>query len=591
MAHDQAAEAASPERLCNHAAPTGLLVVGWSVGICFLTLIASPVRAQTELPATDGGQGLYLGPAAGGTPQGAGSAGALQPWLGGQSQNQTGFDGFDLPYGTVNNGTALPPGFTVTPSVGLSLYGNDNAYTTSDGKHHGDLVTTLTPALFATANTTWVTGTLSYVPYLSYSAEQPQNDRIGQSFTVYGTATVVPDRLFINASGFGTLTQTTGGTAPGLVNTTTPLLNKNNSVQTTVLQAAPYYVHHFANTATAQIGYLVRYLEQSGQRAFLAGSTTPYFTSSSTTTQSGYGVIRSGEEFGRLAFEGRALGGVTEGQGVLAGAYNYSGTVLGRYAITNSVFGQLEGGYQDTYFGGTTPVHIKAPIWSVGVRYVPNQDGSVILKYGERNGYNSAYLLANLAVGERTRIFASYTDQIGTLAQQTADLLTTTAVDEQGNPYDTRAGTAPVPVPFSAGFLATQSAVNRLKRGLASITQTWDRDTFTLNAFATESTPLTSAIGTRAFAQKGLSTAVIWSHLLTPTLSSNVYLQYGTFNTSNSNSTSSNSNSYSARVSLTERFSETLTGSLQYLYISQGSSSLNNQSAQNIIIATLRKTF
>jgi len=605
MAHDLVVEAVPAGRIGRLPRPVAWRVsrrstrswVGgvYAGGLCAAVLTAVPTAGPAWgqfLPAPEAGTGVYLGPGAGVAPRAADAVG-LPPGPGnnGLPQFQGEGDVFDTPYGPAAAGGVPPPGFYVTPSAALTLYGTDNARTLPSGKHQGDFVTTFTPGLTATANTASVVGTLTYLPSFRVSAEQPTQNSIAQRFSANARVTLLPDMLFVNVTGFGALTETAGGIAPGVTNTTSPLLDRRNSVQTTSLQLSPYLVHRFSGYATAQAGYSFRYLDQSGQPAYLNGATTPFFTGSNTTTHTGYGIVRTGEYFGPVALEARVVGSTTEGSGALAGSHNYLGAVQGRYSFTRDIAGLLEGGYEDQRYGGTRPFTVQAPIWSVGTRITPTPDSFIILKYGQRDGYTSSTLNASVGVATRTRVFASYSDQIGTPVQRTADLLSTTAIDAQGNPYDTLAGAPTLPVPFVNSFLATQSSVLRIKRAIASVSQTWDRDTVSVNFTRIDNAPLTSAAGTVGFSQKGNSIGASWNHLLSPTLTSIIYLQYGRFDSKSGSAPSSTSDNYTVRLGLTERFSETLTGTLQYLYSNRGSDVVSSRTDQNIIIAGLRKTF
>jgi len=587
---------------------------------CAALALASASWAQDtpSAPAVGGGSdggtasggegGVYLGPGAGGgvayrdpvsgLPLSPAERGLpiIQPGVAGLGQYQGEFDIFEGGGVPGGGGAALAPGYTFTPSVTATLYGTDNAGQRANGSSYSSLAATLAPAIFATGNTGRLVGSLSYSPSFRYATNNDPNFNVYQFFNATGRLNVYEDRVYVTAVAFGSVNPVYGGTAPALNNAVVGATNSSNLVQTYGALVAPTAVQRFGDLATAQIGYTYRYSNQTGTTAFLPGSATPYFRSNENSTNSAYAAIRTGPAFSRWAFQAGAVTFESSGSGALGGSHGTRAVAEARYAITPQIAVSVDGGYDNETYKGTTPFKVEAPIWGVGARWNPNPDDFILFRYGQRNGYTSPYLLASWLLGSRTRLYANYIDSIGTPVFATLGLLAATGIDDLGNPIDTGAGVPIVPAPYVGGLLATQATLFRTKRGILTLTQGWERDTFSFNLSYTDSIPLTSAIGTTGFAQKGIYAGLGWTRALRENLSGNVFVSYGQTETDPQTGTSTvgsqRANYYSLRLALSQTFSPTLFGSISYIYQYNGNNSLfsqNNQ--QNIIIATLRKTF
>lgn len=550
----------------------GRLLAGIWAGLA----LAAPAAAQPLLPEAPG-------PFREGRLEGARASPVLPGYEGFGDLGGLGlpFGGIPLATGRTAAAPGPAPAWSLTPSIGLELLATDNARGTVRDRR-ADFVTTLSPALDARAETARLTGRLSYAPLLRHYAESGEV-RLDHRFSGQGLATLVQDRLFLDLRGYGGL-QSLGGGYLAQDNLAT---NRRDLVQTVNLQASPYLVHRFGTLAVAQLGYSYQYSSVSGRRAFLPGSARPYFTDQETNAHTGYALIRSGEEFGRLVLESRTVGTVYEGDGVLDGAHRLFTSVQALYALTRQVALLAEGGYEDQHYGGTRPLDIQGPIWSVGVRLTPGPDSILILRYGRRNGYESFSLDASVYVGVRTRVFATYADQLGTPGQLAGDLLSGASFDAYGNPVSGLTG-APLAAPFGSSLLATQSSLQRVKRATAGISQAWPRDTITLFSSYEDRSPLTSEPGTVGFAQKGYFVGLTWGRALTPVLNGFASVRYGR---TESPTALGASDVYGLSLGLSQELAPGLFGSLRYLYANRGSDFDSGRAVQNTVVLALRKFF
>ncbi|WP_156963784.1 TIGR03016 family PEP-CTERM system-associated outer membrane protein [Muricoccus aerilatus] len=490
-------------------------------------------------------------------------------------------------------GYGLPDGraYTVRPSVVVQELWTDNLYQDPRNKR-SDFITTITPNFYVAADTARLRGGLTYAPTYEYYANTPGQDRLDHRFVGDALATIVPESLFLALSGSGDTRTATGGYTPE----GTTVVGRNNRVQTVNLSATPYYVHRFGGWATAIAGYSYSYGSTSGSDAFLPGSGQRYFTSQDYTSSQIFGVLRSGENLGRVALEGRISGTTFSGSGVLNGAHRDQASVQALYGITRNIAAFVEGGYEDQSYAGTPRVSIQGPIWSVGTRLRPNEYSVITARYGRRDGYNSASLEANVALGPRTQLLASYNDRLTTSTQRGTDLLSTGTLDESGYPGSLGNNFSPATDTGSFGsnpFLATQGGLLRVKRAALSISRSFTRDTVSLALFREEQTPIATTSETVAFSQRGTSGSISWAHELTPEMTAIGYFQYGTY----TSPTFGSGNTATASASLVRRFTPRLSGNLLYAIsrrdngtdrfagINQGTS------IQNLVLVSLRQDF
>ena len=483
--------------------------------------------------------------------------------------------------------------WTVMPSIGVQLMGTDNVFQSVTDRR-SDLITTISPALMAAADTARFKGVMSYAPNIQLYANTSGQNRVDHQFNGQGLLVVVPELVFFDVRGSSSIQSLTSGFAPE----STALTSRGNTIQTTSLQASPYIIHRFGDMVTVQAGYGYQYVDQAtgGGNNQPAGSTingVPTFIGQHFQAHEFYAVARTGPELGRLAFEGRLINTEYIGTGVLDGAYRRSASVETRYAIIRGVSALVEGGYEQQRYAGTPGVRIDGPIWAVGARIDFSAESFLIAKYGRRDGFDSATVRASLALGGRTSLSANYEERLSTSAQRAGDLLSTTTLDELGNPIDLATG-LPAVRPFSSSFLGVQSSLMRMRIGSAAIVQRWPRDTIALGLTYQEQTPISVAPGTVGFQQRGTSGSITWAHELTERTFATAYVQYGTFDGGQGDG-----DVVSASLTFSHQLQPRLYGSLQLATYSRrnGQTSnvidqrINGRANQNIVLLALRQTF
>jgi uncharacterized protein (PEP-CTERM system associated) len=565
-------------------------------GGCAAVFAVTPAAAQPEAPAAVPPPRPAIGgtlpppTTPGGFPTPGGPGAQLSP----ESRLRLGGPGF--PFDSVI--APAPPGapvraWSVTPSIAIEQIYNDNIFNTARNREE-DLITRVTPALLLGVDTQRLQGRLNYAPGFDYYWRNTSQNRIRQQGNGQVQGVVVPDLFFVDARAAASVQSLSGGFAPG----TDPAVGRDNEVQTLTFSVSPYLVQRFRGLATARLGYVYTYVDQDrvDRTAPLpAGQPGSSFTPSEYSSHQGYLVVRSGEDFGRLAMQATLSGTSFVGSGLYEDAYKNIGVLETRYAFTRMVAGLVELGYESQHFNTVPETNVDDVVWAIGTRLTPGPESVIIAKYGRRDGFNSFFLDGTLALGVRTRLSANYAERLTSSALEAGDLLSTVTLDPLGNPVDALTG-VPVLPGFANSALGVQSGLFRQKSASATITQVWARDTFSFTVSQTDRTPVADAPGarTRGFSQKGTSFSLRWARDLAETTRLTSFVQYGITTSGVANE----SDTYSAGLVLAHQINPALTGTLSYrLSIREGGTSAggrpqaDDRTVQNVITAGIRQSF
>lgn len=556
-----------------------------------------PSVSPPSVPTTPAGPaigGTLTGPPAQGGFFNSGPPNAIVgPW----TRSQIGGIGF--PFNSVGAVTApggpgvRAPGWTFTPSLGLEQAYNDNILYTPRNRE-ADFITSVIPGLLLNVDTQRLRGTLNYAPSVQFYWQNSSQNRVNQLGNGQFLATVVPDLFFVDLRGAASVQSLTGGITPG----TEASVAKADQVQTLSFSVSPYLQHRFGGLATARLGYAYSYVNQDRADTSLqplVGQQRIGFTPSDYTSNQGYLVVRTGEDWGRLAMQGSLSGTGFIGDGLYDGAYRNFATLETRYAFTREIAGLVEIGYEDIFYNTVPRTEISGLTWAVGVRLAPNPDSVIIAKYGRRDGFDSFFLDGTWAVGVRTRLSANYAERLSTTALEAGSLLSSVTLDPLGNPVDAQTGVPVLPT-FASSFLGFQGGLFRQKQGSVSLSQTWQRDTFTLTASYTDRIPIADSPGSGpiGFNQEGTAFTFSWGHDLAERTRLTSYASYGYTTAAQTTDT----NNYGLGVILVHQVNPGLVGNVTYrLNIREiGVSTTqptqgDNQAVQNIISVGLRQSF
>jgi uncharacterized protein (PEP-CTERM system associated) len=581
-----------------------VLVLG---AVFFPVLHGFQAYAQTEFPVAPG-PAVPLGPAVGGSLIGpAGQGGFRDPGAPGailSPESRARLGGVGFPFDSVAAAGAAggrgvrEPGLSLSPTLGIEQDYNDNIFFTARNKRD-DLITRVLPGLLLNIDTYRLQGTLNYAPSVEFYWQNSDQNRTSHQGNGQFLGTIVPDLFFLDVRGQAATQSLSGGFTPG----TEASVARQNQVQTLSFSVSPYVVQRFGGLATARVGYVYSYVNQDRvdpNSALPADQLASSFTPSEYSSHQAYGVLRTGEDFGRYTGQFTASGTTFVGSGLYEDAYKNIVVLENRYSITRTIAGLVEIGYETQHFNTVPVTDVEDVVWSFGTRLTPTPESTIVAKYGRRDGFNSFFLDGTLELGVRTRLFANYSERLTTSALNAGDLLGSVTLDPLGNPVDANTG-APVIPSIANSFLGVQSGLFREKVATATISQTWLRDTFSLSATQTDRTPVADAPGTtqRGFAQKGTSFTFSWGHDLAETTRLTSYVQYGI---TSSGASSGDSDSYGAGVFLSHQINPALVGTLSYrLNIRDGGSTTtgsgtvqsqnDDRAVQNVITAGIRQSF
>jgi uncharacterized protein (PEP-CTERM system associated) len=551
-----------------------------SVMAAALALSMAPMAGDAATPPLPGDTGVGSLPSARAAALPRGEDG--QPLAPTETAPQIRLGNFGFPI-TGDQPTLAEPGraFTITPSIEVQALATDNVFNRANQKS-SDVITTVTPGVLISADTARLQGVLNYRPSARFYANNSDENSIDHNFNGAALVTLVPGFAYLDLRGQSAVRSASGGRAPesGLVT------DDDDRLQTTSFQVSPYIVHRFGDTATMQIGYAYLNVDQSGNSLVQGPNGQVFNVGQSYEAHQGYAVVRTGPAFGRLAMEGRLEATEYIGEGVLDEAYRRIGTVEARYAILRGLYVLGEVGYEQQRYGGNPGVDIDEPVWSVGVRVDVTDRGTITVRYGRRNGFNSASLDAAVQVGVRTRISARYSEGLSNSALEAGDLLTTTTLDQFGNPVDLATG-LPATRPLTGSFLGSENSLNRVKTASATLSQAWPRDRFALTLRREERTPISVAAGGSNFAQTGTSGSLTWARSLSERTEAVAFVQYG----QTSSDVFGDGTVSSIGLTFVQQLRERLTGQLQFGRNVRDNSGTGGRSTQNFVLIGLRQTF
>ncbi len=448
--------------------------------------------------------------------------------------------------------------WTIVPSIGLQEMATDNVFSTASSRR-ADLVTSLSPGILINGDTQRLRATISYAPQLQLYAFTPGQNNIAQNFNGEATVSVIPGWLLVNAQAFATQQAISGGYAPG----GTPVLTNQNRADVTSFTITPYLSHTFDGIGTGQLGYAFNHSSQSGVTAVQPSSALPFFMNNDISTSEEFAKFSTGENFGRINNKVILKASQNTGQGIVDNSHENFYTDTFAYALNRSISLVVEGGYEQiAYPNGIPPFRVDDLVWAGGFKLQPNPDSTIIALYRHLYGVNAPYLDATYALTARTKLYASYSDIIGTQTQILQDTLAETTLGGRGTPVDLQTG---APVLVVNQLLGVQNGLVRQKQLMLRTSTGFERDTVSLNALHQSQTLLSVSSGLSGFSQSGTSGGITWTHDLSTAASSTLYLQYGVLSFSEPGAATGSQRILTGSLALTYNFSQSVSGTIQYV--------------------------
>ena len=432
--------------------------------------------------------------------------------------------------------------FTITPSISDSEEFTDNAFF-SPSQTRSDLITTLTPGIYIAGQSPRLQGTLDYSPAIDLYALTPSEDLVGQNLYANGTATVVPDTLFLDARGYMALTPSTPGlsngvfgapqafpgvTGLGLGNVAglglgnfgvTQGIPKAQLTQTTSFSASPYLTHRFDGLGTAELRYTLTDTDLSGGTDVL-GTSLP---SSRTLTNEATATFQTGQDFGPLSSRFSLDDAQSSGTGVLSGSRQETEVVDSTYALTQRISLLASIGHEDLDYGGIPPTRIDDLIWSGGVQLTPSQGTMISASYGHRNGITSPTVLIVYSPSPRTTLTASYTSTLSTTAQEIGNNLAVSGVNANGQLINQ---TTLLPLTVINPALGVQTGLSRTEQFTGTATVNLERNTLSASIYRSDSSVQAQTTPASSTSQNTTGGTFVWARTITPLTTANLSLGY-----------------------------------------------------------------
>ena len=479
-------------------------------------------------------------------------------------------------------------GLTITPSIGVQ-----EEFTTGNGGYFSNanfgyssrgpsFITVLTPSLLVTDQTRTINAVVNYSPYIQLYDGRAYEDTIQQSLNALVDATLVPGSIHLQLRGYITEQATAGGLNPG----GSELLGPHNRTTTQSYSIEPSYHHFFVGIGTLNVAYLFGVTRQSGNNAYVANNTLPYFSNANLVSQTESADFLSVPIFRRFEDEPRISFTNDTGTGILNDAHQYFVSDTVRYAILHNLLLIGSGGYEDIRYQGIPPILIRGATWSIGLDYTPAVNTSIVARYQHLYGYNAPYIRANFPLTGRTSVAASYTDVLTTPQQQIGANVAGSSLNSLGLPVGTTTG---LPVLLSNQTLSVQSNLQRQQVISISTTTVYARDSVSFSVARDQEKVVAVTPGLAGFSQTGISASVNYNHQLTEVSSISAYVNYSKYQSIAVGNR--NSSTYAASINYIRQFSPSLYGNAQYIVTNQNLGGFGAANLQNTVIVGIQKTF
>jgi uncharacterized protein (PEP-CTERM system associated) len=482
---------------------------------------------------------------------------------------------------------AVPAAWIFTPSLDISET-FDSAVQLRNGRFGSDFITRVTPGFSLTGDSARLTGNIFYAPQISIYAKNGNLNGVPQNLNASVTATLVENLLYVDLRGYAAQQSLTGGQPQQL--STIPLSQQNN-VQTASFSISPYIRHSFGGTGTLEIGYSIIRSLQNTNNEFIQPSSSPFTqqaVNSNLTTQQEHASFTTGEDFGRLQNTLSLVATQYSGGGALSGAYNNTINNQTSYAVSRflTVFGSL--GYENILYNTQDQFKINDITWSGGVRLTPNEDSSISISYGRSQGQNSLTVDASFSPTARTRIYANYSQGLGTTQQNLQNGALNSVVNSNGVSINPVTG---APLILTNNFFGTQNSLYRTTRLSMTGALLLERDTISVSVTHDDYKVIDGQPGSVP-SNSGVVGSLAWTHTFSEALTSNTYLEYGTRNASGSGfAGGNNQTSYAVSVGLNYAFTETLSGYTQYAHTGATGNTFGIPPSRDVVIVGLHKAF
>lgn len=492
-------------------------------------------------------------------------------------------------------------GWTITPRISLVEALTDNVFQ-AHAPRRWDLISTIAPGVAIAGNTNRIQLRLDYQPTLRIYARTGSQNSLSQYLSLFGTATLVPDLLFVDVRGAAGVVGTNGGiggvgtlgqsnlgglTSGGLGQTSALGLSKQNLSQITSFSVSPYILDHISDIGSLRAGVVLSEASSSRLQGFAA---FPFETGSNSQRQSSISENASfttGNNLGRIRYSSR----IDASQSTYTGATGVGGSGASQretfnnqlnYAFSHQIAPYGWVGWERARYTGVNRLDLNGPIWGIGVTLTPNADTSIDVSYGRLNNSTSFRFDARYAITARTTLTGSYTSAVRTQTGLLLQQLNASTVANNGGLVNNQTGGSLFTANNALGVAPGIYRFNLFTLGATSVLA---RDTISLLVSYSEQTPEGSNSG--GVAESVKTAGVSWTHLLTPTLTmiADAYASTGT------PSGGIRQDSLSAALSGNYRLSKTVSAFARYAFFGREASQAAATMYQDLVMVGITKQF
>jgi hypothetical protein len=442
------------------------------------------------------------------------------------------------------------PAILIRPYLSVGERFTDNVNFT-----HSDRIaaaeTSLIPGVSISADTPRLRGVLSAQASGNVFVPSGGLDQVVGNLFGSGTATIVPDRLFVDAN--SVITQ--GSTLPGLGFVNPSLLPQNQQTQVFATSVSPYLRESFDGMVDTELRYRFGATNFGGNTA-----ATPTNLANGILNEGSF-IAATGQNFeralSRLTVVESDFNSSSANRNTQFSAYNDL-----QYRITPTISALARIGYQNLQYPLAPLASFAGETWLAGgqLGFGPNY-GYVSLEYGRQQGVYGFTGSANYRVTPTITVVASLVQGISSPGQYLQGSLASATLDPYGSIVDQYSG---LPTAFYSPGLGLTNGVYKQHLFNGQITDSIGPNHYSLYGYYTNQQSLTPPITAPTKSVGGYAT---WGRDIRPNLNGSASVGYA--NTANAVAVNNvipigTVNTLSANIGVNYLFARDLTGSVLY---------------------------
>jgi hypothetical protein len=474
-------------------------------------------------------------------------------------------------------------------SVGERITDNVN-FTHSDRIAAAE--TSLIPGVSISADTPRLRGVLSasasgnlYVPAAAAGLDQVVGNLFGN-----GTATIVPDRLFVDANSL--ITQ--GTTSPGLGFLNPSLLPRAQQTQIFASTISPYLIESFDGMVDTELRYRLGTTNFGGNTGATPSTQTPTVNNlANGILNEGSFIAATGRNFeralSRLTVVGSDFNSNSANRNTQFSSYDDL-----QYRITPDISALARIGYQNLQYPLAPLASFAGATWLAGGKLGLGRNyGYVSLEYGRQQGVYGFTGSANFQVTPTITVAANLVQGINSPGQYLQGSLANATLDPYGSIVDQYSG---LPTAFYSPGLGLTNGVYKQHLFNGQITDSIGPNRYSLYGYYNNQQTLTPPI---TVPTKSVGAYATWYRDIRPTLNGSASVGYA--NTANAVAVNTVTpigtvNTLSANLGVNYLLARNLTGSIFYTLTYQPNGAVGGGGRSGDIVVNslqflLRKAF